>query len=100
MSGQIKALDRSALELSRVADGVYNGRCETDLVKAEVRVTVSDGTIQDVEIVRHECGKGHPAEEIVKDMIKKNDVEVDAVTGATLSSEVIKAAVRTALRAP
>ena len=100
MSGQIKALDRSAIELSRVADGVYNGRCETDLVKAEVRVTVSDGTIQDVEIVRHECGKGHPAEEIVKDMIKKNDVEVDAVTGATLSSEVIKAAVRTALRAP
>ena len=34
----------------------------------------------------------------VNDMIEKNDIEVDAVSGATMSSEVIKAAVRDALR--
>ena len=35
---------------------------------------------------------------IVSDMIKDNTVEVDAVSGATMSSEVIKDAVRDALR--
>ncbi|MCR5099650.1 MAG: FMN-binding protein [Lachnospiraceae bacterium] len=99
MSGQVKSFDRSNIDLSQVADGVYNGRSETDLVKVEVRVTVADGTIQDVEILKHQCGKGLPANEIVKDMIRKNDIEVDAVSGATMSSEVIKDAVRNALRA-
>ena len=54
--------------------------------------------IRDIEILKHECGKGRRANEIVNDMIEKNDIEVDAVSGATMSSEVIKAAVRDALR--
>ena len=60
-------------------------------------VTVSSGKIQDIEILKHECGKGLPANEIVNDIIKNNDIEVDAVTGATMSSEVIKDAVRNAV---
>ena len=78
--------------------GVYNGHSETDLVKVDVRVTVADGRIEDIEILKHECGKGHPADVIVSDMIKDNTVDVDAVSGATMSSEVIKDAVRDALR--
>ena len=99
MSRQVKAFDRSGIDVSLISDGVYSGYSETDLIKVEVRVTVSDGMIQDIEILKHECGKGLPANEIVQDMIKKNDVEVDAVSGATMSSEVIKDAVRNALRA-
>lgn len=98
MSGQVKAFDKSGIDLSHVADGVYNGHSETDLVKVDVRVTVADGRIEDIEILKHECGKGYPADVIVSDMIKDNTVEVDAVSGATMSSEVIKDAVRDALR--
>ncbi len=98
MIGQVKAFDKSGIDLSHVADGVYNGHSETDLVKVDVRVTVADGRIEDIEILKHECGKGHPADVIVSDMIKDNTVEVDAVSGATMSSEVIKDAVRDALR--
>lgn len=98
MSGQVNAFDRSNIDLSQVADGVYNGHSETDLVKAEVQVTVADGTIKDIEILKHECGRGLPANDIINEMIKRNDVEVDAVSGATMSSEVIKDAVRDALR--
>lgn len=39
-----------------------------------------------------------PANAIVDNMVSKNDIEVDAVSGATLSSEVIKDVVRNALR--
>ena len=98
MTGQVKAFDKTNIDLSQVADGVYTGHSETDLVKVEVRVTVAEGMIRDIEILKHECGKGRPANEIVNDMIEKNDIEVDAVSGATMSSEVIKAAVRDALR--
>ena len=98
MSGQVKAFDKSGIDLSHVADGVYNGHSETDLVKVDVRVTVANGNIEDIEILKHECGKGHPADVIVNDMIKDDTVDVDAVSGATMSSEVIKDAVRDALR--
>ena len=98
MNSQVKSFDRSEVDVSQVKDGIYEGRSETDMVKVDVRVTVSNGDISDIEIVRHECGKGKIANVIVKDMIEKDDVEVDAVSGATFSSEVIKDAVRNALR--
>ena len=98
MNSQVKSFDRSEVDVSQVKDGIYEGRSETDMVKVDVRVTVSNGDISDIEIVRHECGKGKIANVIVEDMIEKDDVEVDAVSGATFSSEVIKDAVRHALR--
>lgn len=98
MNNQVKAFDMTPIDISQVADGVYNGHSETDLVKVEVKVTVEAGAIKDIEILKHECGKGRPANVIVYDMVKKNDVEVDGVSGATFSSEVIKDAVREALR--
>ena len=98
MNSQVKSFDRSEVDVSQVKDGIYEGRSETDMVKVDVRVTVSNGYISDIEIVRHECGKGKIANVIVEDMIEKDDVEVDAVSGATFSSEVIKDAVRNALR--
>ena len=98
MNNQVKAFDKTPIDISHVADGVYNGHSETDLVKVEVKVTVEAGAIKDIEILKHECGKGRPANVIVNDMVKNNDVEVDGVSGATFSSEVIKDAVRDALR--
>ena len=98
MNNQVKAFDKTPIDISQVADGVYNGHSETNLVKVEVKVTVEAGAIKDIEILKHECGKGRPANVIVNDMVKNNDVEVDGVSGATFSSEVIKDAVRDALR--
>ncbi len=96
--GEVKALDKTSVSIGKVRDGAYEGICETTLVKGKVRVTVKDGAIESVEILEHQCGKGQPANSIVKDMIDKNDIEVDVVSGATVSSEVIKNAVRNALR--
>ena len=98
MKKQVNSFDKTRIEISQVQDGVYEGKSETDLVKVEVRVTVSNGEISDIEILKHECGLGKPAEEMIPTMIRKNDVEVDAITNATYSSEVIKDAIRNALR--
>ena len=98
MNNQVKSFDKSVVDVSQVKDGVYEGHSETDMVKVDVKVTVSNGDISEIEILRHECGKGKIANAIVDDIVDKEDVEVDAVSGATFSSEVIKDAVRNALR--
>ena len=98
MNNQVNDFDTTSIDVTKVADGLYEGHSETDLVKADVRVTVLNGEIKDIEIVRHMCGKGKPAEAMTESMILNNDVEVDAVSGATYSSKVIKDAVRNALR--
>lgn len=78
-------------------DGVWEGEEEPALVKATVRVTVKDHQIQEIQLTRHENGKGAPAEAMLPEMVRRNTSEVDTVSGATMSGKVIKAAVRSAL---
>ena len=90
----------SALEepdLVSVKDGTYIGREETPLVKVEVEVTVKSHKIVSIEIKRHDKGKGKPAETIIDAMMRNNTTDVELVTGATMSSLVIRAAVINAL---
>ena len=84
-------------ELSQVRGGVWEGEEETPLVRATVRVTVKDHQIQEIQLMRHENGKGAPAETMLPEMVRRNTSEVDTVSGATMSGKVIRAAVRNAL---
>lgn len=83
--------------LSQVKDGVFEGAEETSLVKATVLVTVKDHQIQQIQLTRHENGKGAPAEAMLPEMVRRNTSEVDTVSGATMSAKTIRAAVRNAL---
>ncbi len=67
-------------------------------MKVTVLVTVKNHKISEIEILRHENGMGKPAESIVGTMIEKNTYDVDIVSGATISSKVIKNAVFNALQ--
>lgn len=80
-----------------VADGTYEGTAETPLVKVTVAVTVENHTLKDIKLLRHENGKGAPAEAMLPEMLRQNTSEVDTVSGATMSSKGIRAAVREAL---
>ena len=80
-----------------VADGTYEGTAETPLVKVTVAVTVENHTLKDIKLLRHENGKGAPAEAMLPEMLRQNTSEVDTVSGATMSSKAIRAAVREAL---
>ncbi|MGM9584595.1 MAG: FMN-binding protein [Faecousia sp.] len=80
-----------------VADGTYEGTAEPPLVKVTVAATVENHTLKDIQLLRHENGKGAPAEAMLPEMLSKNTSEVDTVSGATMSSKAIRAAVRDAL---
>lgn len=68
------------------------------LVKSVVLVKVQDHFIKDIKIVKHRNGKGAKAEIITVEVIKKQSLKVDAVTGATASSNVILKAIEDALK--
>lgn len=89
--------DFAGLDLSSVEDGTYTGSEDGGIVKASVEVTVKDHAITKVTILSHDCGLGKPAEVIVNDIVKQNSLEVDSISGATFSSNVIKVAVYNAL---
>ena len=95
MATQLDAV--AAVAPEQVADGTYEGAAETPLVKVTVEVTVQAHKLKDIQLLRHENGQGAPAEPMIPDMLSRNTSEVDTVSGATLSSKAIRAAVRDAL---
>lgn len=82
-----------------LTDGVYEGKAKSFPNSARVRVTVLEGRIVDVELLRHGASSiGHRADEVIPALIvEKQSTKVDAVTGATNSSHVIMNAVEKAL---
>jgi|AGTN01.1.fsa_nt_gi Uncharacterized protein conserved in bacteria len=93
----IASISVQEIDISEIPDGEYIGECDAVYVYAKVRVTVRDGEIEKVEILEHrtECGKA--AERIAFDVVREQRIDVDAVTSATNSSKVIKAAIYDAL---
>lgn len=86
------------IDLARVAGGTYTGEYDVGFVYARVEVTVADGAITDIRILEHRNGRGGPAEAVTGAIVDQQRIGVDAVTGATNSSTVLKKAVENALR--
>lgn len=85
------------LPFTGLKDGVYDGECDVRFIDAKVRVTVKDGRVADITILKHKNGHGAPAEAILGEIVQRQTLEVDAVSGATNSSRVLKKAVENAL---
>lgn len=94
----LSMLEYKDVDMNTVADGVYQGEADARLVYVKVEVTVKDHRIGDIKILEHKNGMGGKAESITEAMIEKNSYDVDAISGATFSSEVIKSAVSKALK--
>ena len=85
------------IDLGKVADGVYEGFYDLYLVSARVKVTVENQNIKDIKIIEHKNGKGQKAEPIINDVISKQKVNVNTITGATASSKALLKAIEGAL---
>jgi uncharacterized protein with FMN-binding domain len=95
----IAPLSREPLDISRIPDGVYEGKASSWPNKAELRVTVHEGRMTRIEFIRYWASWiGRKAEPVIPQrIIEKQSADVDAVTGATNSSRVIMHAVNDAL---
>ncbi|WP_035571173.1 FMN-binding protein [Halonatronum saccharophilum] len=86
------------VDLSQVQDGRYKGEHTAGEVVVVVAVEVRDHQIEDVEILSHENWRGSKAEAITEDVLAEQTVEVDVISGATISSKTILKATENSLR--
>ncbi|MDP3178586.1 MAG: FMN-binding protein [Spirochaetaceae bacterium] len=90
-------IEIGSVDLSSVRDGRWTGSFDGNLVKVEVAATIASSRIVSVEILRHDCGKGKPAESIVDAIVATQSLDVDTISGATYSSRCILKATELAL---
>ena len=86
------------IDIADVSDGIYIGEYDVNFIYAKVEVTVEDGEIVSINILEHRHERGKAAETVIEKMIEEQKIDVDAVSGATNSSTVIKKAVENALK--
>lgn len=94
---QVSNIQVSSVDLDKIPDGTYIGKCSATMVEAEVKVEVKDHRIINIDLLKHKNGKGRPAEVIPDKVVKAQSLNVDMVTGATSSSKVILKAIENAL---
>ena len=86
------------IDIADVSDGIYIGEYDVNFIYAKVEVTVEDGEIVSINILEHRHERGKAAEKVIEKIIEEQKIDVDAVSGATNSSTVIKKAVENALK--
>ncbi len=83
------------INISDIPDGVYVGEYDVDFIYAKVEVTVQNGEIANINILEHRHERGKTAEVITDSIVDEQKIDVDAISGATNSSTVIKKRLRT-----
>lgn len=84
-------------DLSNVSDGTYFGEYTIGPVHVEIEVAVENHKIINVNILEHDNGLGSSAESIPNQIVERQTLEIDAVSGATVSSKCILKAVEDAI---
>ena len=86
------------IDIADVSDGIYIGEYDVNFIYAKVEVTVEEGEIVSINILEHRHERGKAAEKVIEKIIEEQKIDVDAVSGATNSSTVIKKAVENTLK--
>lgn len=97
---KLKALVQTpipSVALDTIDDGIYEGNYSVFPVTVKLNVTVKGHEITEILILEHVNGQGGKAEAIADQVIEKQSLQVDIISGATYSSKVILKALENAL---
>ncbi len=97
MVRNVQNISVSIPDLTNIPDGDYIGEYLIAPVYVKVEVSVRNHRITNIAILQHDNGLGSRAESIVNAVVNEQSLEVDAVSGATVSSKCILKAVENAL---
>ncbi len=87
----------SDIDLSNTPDGTYSGEYEFKGLYVKVSTTVKDNKISNVDILEHRVRYGESGESIVEDVISSQKLNIDLISGATVSSKCILKAIENSL---
>ena len=92
-----QALDIGTVDLNTIADGEYIGVCQNKILFAVVKVEIQDHKIIGIEIVEHKASYMEQANQIAGAVCSEQSLEVDAISGATFTSDTVLKAIENAL---
>lgn len=95
---KVKNIHLQAIDTTSLADGQYIGEYDVGYIYAKVSVTISNGQIEQIDILEHRNEKGAKAEKVIENITDTQDFPVDAISGATNSSKGIQGAIQDALK--
>lgn len=90
-------LEISTVDLDTASDGEYVGVCQNKILFAVVKVKIQDHKITDVEVIEHKESYMEQARQIAERVCDEQSLNVDAISGATLTSDTVKKAIENAL---
>lgn len=93
----VRRIPVSTPDLSALPDGYYTGEYTLLSVRIQVEAELRGHCITGLRILRHDCGRGRRAEALLQAVLERQSLELDAVSGATVSSQCILKAIETAL---
>ena len=91
-------LDIGTVDLNTVSDGEYIGFCQNEILFAVVKVDVQDHKIIAIEVLEHKPSYMEQAEQIAGKVLSGQSLEVDAISGATLTSDTVLKVIENALK--
>lgn len=90
-------LEIRTVDLDTASDGEYVGVCQNKILFAVVKVKIQDHKITDVEVIEHKASYMEQARQIAERVCDEQSLNVDAISGATLTSDTVKKAIENAL---
>ena len=96
--GKLDLLNRKSREARGLKDGVFRGTGLGYVKEVNATVTVKGGRITDVKLQHEEKIDMGASTSVPKQIIERQSLEVDAITGATVTVQAIVQAVYEALR--
>jgi len=100
-SSQYKNMEASLPDLTQKADGSYRGEANFQGVPTSVilETVIQNHKIISINIIKHSASSiGRKAEKITDTIIERQSLDVDVVSGSTVSSNAIRKAVEDSLR--
>jgi uncharacterized protein with FMN-binding domain len=86
------------VNIRRVKDGTYVGYYDMLLVNAFVRATVKEGVLTKLDLLEHKYDGKHDGSAVIQQVLKKQSLKVDGITGSTQSCKSILKATERALK--
>lgn len=86
------------LQLAGKADGEYVGVCQNKILTAVVKVKVANEKLAQVDVLEHKASYLPQARQTAQEAVERQSLQVDAVSGATLTSTTVLKAIENAIR--
>jgi uncharacterized protein with FMN-binding domain len=96
----VKKANETHITMPNIGDkdnGIYRGEYKINPVQVIADVEVVNGNIKEIKIIKHICGLGKKAEKFIDQVVNNQTLDVDIVTGATVSSKAILKTIENAL---